>query len=435
MSLSTRLPLTSSSSLQFNKQWLDALFSENHPVYLGFSGGIDSHVLLHALVQPLSESQKAALTAIHVHHGLSDHADDWLHHCEQVCQTLGVRFVSQRVTLESQTSIEEAARNARYQAFQDIMAGQGSLLLAHHAGDQAETVLFRLLRGTGGKGLSGIPYQRVLAGSEARLIRPFLGVDKKVLQDYAQQNCLHWVEDESNSDERFTRNFLRRQVMPVLKSRFAHMEQSIGSTAQRLATDYAMLSRFAHQQLDIWCDASGGLPLRCIADKPREERLFWLRHFLSRQHVSFPHAQLESVDGMFFSAKDKQPTFKWLNGRLMRHLDVLYLLPPDLPVVVGELPNNTVLQRSFDEIQVQGTGRCQLIARPQGISLLMPNGHSRKLKKWLNDWQIPSWWRDHLPYICEEGQLVAIGDIWCHPAWPGKVSWQRKPGLPFFVNS
>ncbi|MBR7887332.1 tRNA lysidine(34) synthetase TilS [Marinomonas sp. A79] len=443
MAYSEVAPLVSPSSLQFNPAWIDALFSPGQQVYLGFSGGVDSHVLLHALVAQLSESQIHQLTAIHVHHGLSESADDWVVHCESVCHSLGIRFIAKRVILQEQASVEEAARNARYQAFQSIMTNDGVLLLAHHRGDQAETVLFRLLRGTGGKGLSGIPEQRVFAGSEARLVRPFLTLDKQVLQDYAQQHHLCWVEDESNEDERFTRNFLRQGVIPVLKTRFPQMEQQISVTAQRIAADYRILAGFANQQLDQWCDEYAGLPLRFVVEKPREERLFWLRYFLLRWDISLPHSQLGSIDGMFLSAEDKQPEFAFSHGRLMRHQHVLYLLPSDQCVVLGGLAEGIALERSFDRVVListqtktdQDNQDCELRSRPQGASLVMPNGKTRKLKKWLNDQQIPSWWRDHLPYVFQGDTLIAIGDLWRHPDWQGELRWQRSPDLPWITKS
>lgn len=423
--------LTSLSPLRFNTEWIDSVFSGQTKVWVGFSGGVDSHVLLHALANQISVEQKRQLVVLHVHHGLSTNADDWLKHCKVICANLGVPFVAERVQLEAQASLEDAARNARYQAFQKIMGKQDVILLAHHAGDQVETVLFRLLRGTGGKGLAGIPRERPLGNGCARLIRPLLAASKKDIEDYAQQNDLAWIHDESNLDERFSRNFLRQSIVPVLKERFPKMEQNILSSTQRIATDYAMLAQFAQQQLAVWCNEFGGLDLSSIAGKTIDERLFWWRHFLEYKGVSLPQSQLESVEAMFSSREDKQPEFGFALGRIMRHQNAVYLLPLEKTVKLAPLMSGEVLQRSFDKICVIGSDACELKARPQSESILMPNGKTRKLKKWLNDKAIPSWWRDHLPYLYLGDTLVAIGDLWQHPDYCYlKVSWQRSAKLP-----
>ncbi|ETI58402.1 tRNA lysidine(34) synthetase TilS [Marinomonas profundimaris] len=433
MTYSTLKSMDSLSPLRFNPEWIDCLFTQAKIVWLGFSGGVDSHVLLHALMNQLSHEQKQKLAAIHIHHGLSENADDWLVHCQSVCENLEVRFVAERVQLETQASIEDAARNARYQAFQHIMGDQDVILLAHHAADQVETVLFRLLRGTGGKGLAGMPKERLLGDGQARIIRPLLEVSKETIEGYAQRKQLKWIQDESNNDERFTRNFLRQRVMPVLKERFPKMEQSIASSAQRIATDYNMLATFANQQLTHWCNESGGFELSFIENKARDERLFWLRHFLQREHVSLSHAQLESVNSMFAGGEDRHPEFVFSNGRILRHQNAIYLLPLDKTPMLAPLVSGVMLKRAFDDVTVFGCDDCFLGQRPQGIALRSVHGKTRKLKKWLNDHQIPSWWREHLPYLYQGDTLVAIGDLWQHPDWHGKVEWCRGDELPFFI--
>lgn len=423
-------PIKSLSPLCFNQEWVDCLFTEAETVWMGFSGGVDSHVLLNAVASQLSFRQRNRMVALHVHHGLSDHADVWLNHCEQACQKLGVRFVSRRVQLEAQASIEEAARNARYQVFEQLMGTQDVLLLAHHAGDQVETLLFRLLRGTGGKGLSGMPFQRAIGKQGACLVRPFLSVSKADIERYAEQHKLQWVEDESNKDEHFTRNFLRHSIVPNLQQRFTKLESNIGSTAQRIQTDYTVLAQLSSQQLACWSDEFGGLMLSNLDALPLGEKVFWIRQFLAKFDISLPHAQLTSITTMFFSGRDRQPEQILKDKRLLRYQNTLYLLPQDLPVVLGNLSNGEWLPRSFDAVRVECTVGCELKSRPQSADLAMAKGHSRKLKKWLNDQKIPNWWREHLPYIYQHNELVAIGDLWMSPKWQGKVEWQPSETLP-----
>ncbi len=423
-------PIISSVPLKFCSNWVNELFSQANMVWVGFSGGVDSRVLLHALAKSLSLEQHNRLAAIHVHHGLSQNADTWLVHCEAICQGLGIRFVAHRVQLEVQASIEDAARNARYQAFQDVLDANDVLLLAHHAGDQVETVLFRLFRGTGGKGLAGIPMGRKL--NEAKLIRPLLKISKDDIINYANQQKLEWIHDESNLNARFTRSFLRHHVLPVIKSRFSHLEQKVGSTAQHIATDYNILDQFSIQQLYIWCNESGGLPLSYLDDKPPDERLFWLRQFLQIKHISLTQSQLENVNIMMVGAKDKQPELNTLCGRICRHKNVMYVLPSDQRVRIGRLKNGEKFERAFDSLVAIGSDNCELRNRPKGATLLMPNRLHRKLKKWLNDLSIPIWWREHLPYVFIQNELIAIGDLWRHPDHSNvKIEWRKKQRLPF----
>ncbi len=429
MTLSSQ-PIIDSTTLEFSPQWLDDVFSAAQTVWIGLSGGVDSIVLLHSLQAQLSSEQASRLSVIHVHHGLSENADDWLKFCDDFCQKLGVNFVAERVSLKQQASLEDAARQARYQVFERVLSAKDILLLAHHAGDQVETVLFRLLRGTGGKGLSGMPEQRSVGQQAARLFRPFLNLSKADIEHYAKHHELQWIVDESNVDERFSRNFIRHRLVPKAQQRFPNMASNIVSTAKRVETDYAILSRFAQSQLALWCDEFGGLALHEIADFPTEERQFWLREFLAGFDLSVPYVQLQNLDLTFFSAADKQPEMQLLNHRLLRHQNHLYLLPLDQTVVLGKLQEGKAFPRTFDLVTVRGAADCELRMRPHGVNLTLPNGKTRPLKKWLNDKGIPSWWREHLPYIYQHNELVAIGDLWLRSDWQGKVEWTPSEHLP-----
>ncbi|HDQ9214135.1 TPA: tRNA lysidine(34) synthetase TilS, partial [Pseudomonas aeruginosa] len=183
---------------------------------VAFSGGLDSTVLLHLLAQLARSEALPALSALHVHHGLQAAADGWPAHCQAVCRSLGIPLRVERVQVAVGGSIEQAARDARYRAFQANL-GEGQVLLtAQHLDDQAETLLFRLLRGAGLRGLAAMPASRPLGGG--RLCRPLLGVSRAELEAYAQTHRLDWVEDPSNQDPRFSRNYLRREIMPRLAS-------------------------------------------------------------------------------------------------------------------------------------------------------------------------------------------------------------------------
>ncbi|MCU7883559.1 MAG: tRNA lysidine(34) synthetase TilS, partial [Candidatus Thiodiazotropha sp. (ex Lucinoma annulata)] len=199
--------------------------------HLAFSGGLDSCVLLHLLAE-LRLQLPYELRAIHVHHGLQAEAGEWQRHCENICESHDIPLDNVQLTLTpiAGESIEAVAREARYQAFAECM-GEGDLLLtAQHQDDQAETLLLQLLRGSGPAGLAAMP---LLARFEPGwLARPLLQVSRLTLEAYAQQHALTWHDDPSNQNLRFDRNFIRHQVMPLLRSRWPAASMTLSRAAR-----------------------------------------------------------------------------------------------------------------------------------------------------------------------------------------------------------
>ncbi|PMS23798.1 tRNA lysidine(34) synthetase TilS [Trinickia dabaoshanensis] len=219
-------------------------------IAIAYSGGLDSTVLLDAAVRVVGA---ARCVALHVHHGLSPNADRWVSHCEASAISMGVRFhVEQvRVRRENGESLEAAAREARYRALDAMCARDGAevLCLAHHADDQAETVLLQLLRGAGVAGLAAMAPQRVDESSAARRMRPFLPLLRAQLERYAFVRGLRWIEDESNADTRYARNALRHEVMPALSTRFPGFRDALARTARHAATAQRLLDDLARIDL------------------------------------------------------------------------------------------------------------------------------------------------------------------------------------------
>lgn len=207
-------------------------------VVVGYSGGLDSTVLLHA-ASVMAREADIALSALHVHHGLSSHADDWARACADICQGLGISLTLRRVTVPTDTGegLESAARSVRHQALAECAADW--IILGHHADDQAETVLHNLLRGAGVRGAAGIPEVR------AGILRPLLGIPRDILLGYAQEHQLAWVEDESNSDIHYTRNFLRREILPLISSRFPRARDQLAAAAARFSEAELLLDELA----------------------------------------------------------------------------------------------------------------------------------------------------------------------------------------------
>ncbi|MBI2733280.1 MAG: tRNA lysidine(34) synthetase TilS, partial [Aquabacterium sp.] len=215
--------------------------SQPRCVAVAFSGGRDSTALLHATARAALAYPGTVVLALHVHHGLSSHADDWLAHAEQVCadwamQGMPVRLVSRRVQVDltSGASVEAQARQVRYRALADMAkeAGCGLVLLAHHRRDQAETFLLQALRGAGLNGLAAMPPDAVREG--VRWVRPWLAYPREAVEAYVAHHTLRWVDDDSNTQVRFARNRLRLGVWPGLIDAFPQAEASFAASARRL---------------------------------------------------------------------------------------------------------------------------------------------------------------------------------------------------------
>jgi len=419
---------------KLNNQFKEYLEQGQGPIYLGLSGGVDSVVLLHVLV---NAGFCHRIRALHLHHGLSENADDWFDYCQSLCHEYQVKFDGHKVTLDTRKhSIEEAARIARYDFFDSKLSDNAYLLLAHHAGDQAETLVFRLLRGTGGKGLAGMPEERALG--RGFVYRPLLPFTKTSLIDYAKMHSLQWVEDESNQDEIYTRNYIRHRIIPKLQEFEPDAERRIEQAARRLAFDYRMLASLSQEKLSGWQAQDLSLKLDDIALLDQEQRVFWLRQYLAQFSISLTQAQMLAVDSSFLTVKDKQPCFYHKSARLMRYQNRLYVLPLERLTQDVSLKNSQTIERDFDSYSLAFAENSaleisdfSLKSKPETQILTLTNGHSRKLKKWFNDEQIPVWWREQLPYLFYQDKLVAIGDIWIDPNWQSliQIKWLPKSEL------
>jgi tRNA(Ile)-lysidine synthase len=252
-------------------------------IAVGFSGGIDSTVLLHATIAVVGTTR---VSALHVHHGLSPHADRWLQHCRTIAQSFQVKFDSRRVQVERNSSLglEAAARAVRYAALDEMSDAcrAAVLLLGHHADDQAETVLLQMLRGAGLPGLAGMPSGR---GKQPcpRRVRPLLTVLRASIEDYAHYHGLRWVDDESNQDQRFVRNALRAEILPRLAVHFPGYRDALGRSARHAAEAQGLLDELAHLDL-LSVELLPGHRLSRAAlnalSGPRASNLvrFWMRH-------------------------------------------------------------------------------------------------------------------------------------------------------------
>lgn len=242
---SSRNSLSTEAFSDIVRSHLDRLVPYGAKVAVGFSGGLDSRLLLHYAVAHAA-SGACELMAVHVHHGLNPAADEWAKFAESVCSSYGVSLevVQVRVPDGTGEGVEGAARRLRYNVFEQLSCDH--ILLAHHADDQAETLLLNLLRGCGVKGAAGMQAE---SGAANRYLRPFLGFRRAALDAHAQALGLLWVDDSSNTDVRFTRNFMRHQVLPALETRFPAAIDCLARAAGHFAEAQEMLDEMAIHDL------------------------------------------------------------------------------------------------------------------------------------------------------------------------------------------
>ncbi|MEW8582807.1 MAG: tRNA lysidine(34) synthetase TilS [Candidatus Thiodiazotropha endolucinida] len=395
--------------------------------HIALSGGLDSCVLLHLLAE-LRSQLPYDLHAIHVHHGLQYQADSWQTHCERVCQGYDIPLDTVRLTLNvnSGESLEAVAREARYRAMAEQM-GEGDLLLtAQHQDDQAETLLLQLMRGSGPAGLASMP--PLTHFGPGWLARPLLTFSRESLEAYAEHHNLSWQEDPSNRYQRFDRNFIRHQVMPLLRSRWPAAATTL-SRAARLSGELLMLVREEAEEDLAKARTKDVDTLSITALKQfnsiRLRNL--LRHWISANDAPLPSSKklarivCEAVHGRI----DAVPLITWEDWEVRRYRDRLYLSRAR----VIDLPNQPLIWSAGDEMVLpEGLGR--LIARPgeDGISAVRWRqgevevrfrrggerckisgrpGH-RSLKKLFQEWGVPPWEREYIPLIYLDGELTVI---------------------------
>jgi tRNA(Ile)-lysidine synthase len=396
---------------------------EGRPVLVGFSGGLDSSVLLHACAAspPLRDS---GLRAIHVHHGLHRDADRWAAHCERICGTLDIPLAVVRVSVEGDAGNgpEAAARDARHAAFNDALHDEEALTLAHHRDDQAETFLLRALRASGPDGLAAMrPWRRFGRGW---LWRPLLDLPRAQLLAYARENGLRWIEDPSNTDSGFDRNFLRHKVMPLLRERWPHVDSAFARSAALNGEAVDLLdAEDACALADAGRDDPHVLGVTMLLQLPVARRARVLRRWIAG--LGLPPLPAEGIarieQELLPAAADRIAGFAWHGALVRRWRDLLHAdwqrapLPADWtqpwdgrdPV---RLPDGSLLA-------LEGAGHfdTQLVlgARVGGERITLPGrGHSHALKHVLQELGVPPWVRDQLPLLSTgEGELLAAGDV------------------------
>lgn len=405
-------------------------------VWVAYSGGCDSTVLLQLLAR---KGLGKRLQAVHVHHGLQPAADAWPEHCRKLCRRLKVPLTLCPVEVDRKYpgGLEAAAREARYGALKALMQPGDCLVTAHHRDDQAETLLLRLLRGTGVAGMAAM--QPLVPFGPGWLWRPLLETPRRALREYAAVQGMDWVEDPQNRDSAYARSWLRREVMPRLQQRWPQAADSLLRFSKHAAEAQGLLGELAGIDLQA-AQARGGLSIPALQALSPGRRRNLLRHWLALAgRQAPPAALLERLDTELLAARpDATPRLPHDGAELRRYREVLHLLPALPPPPKGlELP-----WAKRRELELPpGCGRLVLprapskpltVRFPEGGEELRPAGakHHRSLKNLFQEAGVPAWVRQRTPLIWQGRKLLAVADFWRVEGAP-EVVWQHDlPGVP-----
>lgn len=393
---------------------------------IAFSGGLDSSVLLHLFSELSSEDPNIRIRAVHINHGLSSNANEWESICKKVCEAYKVPLIVRQLQLKKtpKISLEESARKKRYVVFQEILQDDEILVTAHHQNDQAETLLLQLFRGAGPKGLASMPIITPFVGGY--LMRPLLSYSREALNQYALQENLTWLEDESNENLNFDRNYVRREILPLIQSRWPSVTENLARSAKHCAEANSYIdSQVMPLFLKTYIESNRTLSITALKDYDSQTQSYIIRYWLQKLGFPLPSTQKLKLlqEEIVHSRGDAKPLLKWQQVEIRRYDNQLYAINP-LPehdpslIIHWDLKNEITLPNGFQicpksverlgviienlkDVTIrfrQGGERCQLKNRK----------HSHSLKKLLQEWKIPPWLRNRIPLLYSQTELKAI---------------------------
>ena len=471
----------------FGPDWLRGRLAHLLPEFpnvalcVALSGGVDSTALLGAIAQMRADAGREGtrdlrLRAVHVNHGLHPNAKRWSAHCRKLARQLGVplKVLAVSVARERGASLEEAARIARYRCFAEQLHDGETLLTAHTQDDQLETVLLQLFRGCGLPGLAAMPGVAPLGAG--RLARPLLACSRTELEAWVRARELTWIEDDTNADERFDRNYLRRSVLPAVRQRWPGVSAAVARSARHAAEAQRLLSALALADLERTRDG-GSLAVKALRALPPDRRRNVLRLWIASAGHTLPDARrLQEIAGPLIDARaDAHPRVEWAsertterttqagNGRrliVMRHADRLSIAargpvldsaapPGQLDWDWRESPRCALPDGGALELTPAPHGPIDLDALPSRLAVswrrggeklrVRRGGPRRALKSLLQEAHVPLAERARLPLLLAAGAVIAVADLWIDEAvraspearHRGRLVW-RKPtgGMP-----
>jgi tRNA(Ile)-lysidine synthase len=414
------------------------------PYIVGFSGGADSTALLHAL-NVIKDQLGVPISAVHVNHGLHADSDTWQKHCEAFCHQNRIKLTCLKIELNHQSGkgLEAEARHLRYRAISGLLMEGATLLTAHHADDQAETLLLNLMRGSGVDGLAAMPEFRPLG--KGQLQRPLLEFQNDELTDYLRENNIEWIDDPSNQYLNHDRNFVRHEIIPLLERRWPGLNKRLLLTRRAMADARFLLERLADEYLGEHLCHPYVLQIKPqIFDDQRLFKLVIRRWVKQSGASSIPAVKLDSFSAQFVKANSKNNIeLAWDGWSLRLYQQKLWLLEG---IEISPCPLVAWPQRGSEVFLGRDVGQLSLISTidhksvmtsPDGnfvvagrtgmtTKVINHQGHHKTLKNLFQSANIPSWLRDCIPLCQLDGELVAMGD-WCFN--DSFKSWMTQHGI------
>lgn len=406
--------------MAFSAIFKTLLLSQNHVkhFWIAYSGGGDSNLLLFLFKTLRDEGiLSTPFSAIHINHGLQEASNEWETRCATQCNIWNIPFQVERLNLKikPKESIESVAREQRYAALSAIVQEDEYVVTGHHADDQAETVLVQLLRGAGPKGLSGMPEKTVLG--KGFLWRPLLSFPKKMLHEYALAQQIEWIEDPSNNDVRFTRNFLRHSIMPLLKERWPTVELTLSRVAQHCAGTEKIIEEVTSQDLLVVKTPENTLLVdelkKFTVERQRQIIRQWIKTLALPQPATIHVERI--IKEMLEAREDAAPLVEWKGVQVRRYDYKLFAMRPledfdNTQKIIWEnypeslrLPGNLGIIKANHESFLHPlliSKKVEVRFRQGGEVFKLPGSmHHILLKNWFQQQGIPPWLRDRVPLI------------------------------------
>jgi tRNA(Ile)-lysidine synthase len=399
-------------------EWL-AKLRHYERLYVGFSGGLDSKVLLHVLSQ--YPELKAKLHAIHINHGVQDKAYDWAKLCQDYCKKQQIPISIENLHFDSLQNFEKRARNERIDVFKSYLKKGDCLMTGHHQDDQAETLLLQLLRGAGIDGLACMPNEKPLG--KGALLRPFLTQEKNELFDYAKKHKLDWIEDPSNEQTSYTRNLIRAKIMPIIAKHFPHASKKLAQTAKKMGQAQQCLTDMAQIDANDCIDAKLCLMLEPFTNLSKPRQVNVLRHWIKQHGLLMPQAQIVS---RFFkevvnARVDANPIVSFYGHQMRRYQAKCYLVKEIhhdnlAKSTWHDFPNDLALPEGLGVLKVASSqsglkvpnGACICVGFRKGGETIKLNGMTKSLKTLMQTLQIPPWQRNFVPLLFIDERLACL---------------------------
>ena len=389
---------------------------------VGFSGGLDSTVLLHRLMLWREQEPDVELRAIHIHHGLSPYADSWVTHCEALCAAWQIPLWVERVTLHDEgLGTEAQARKARYAAFRRHLQPGEALVTAQHLDDQCETFLLALKRGSGPAGLSAMPERTGFADTQQ--LRPLLGEPRASLLNWAQHYGLEWIEDESNQDDTYDRNFLRLRVVPQLMQRWPHFAKATARSAALCAEQEQLLDELLADDLATLTSETGAMQIAPLLAMSAVRRAALIRRWLAANGALMPSRAMVNRlwEEVVQAREDASPILKLGEGEVRRFRQALWWVKShaslaDEVIPWRKLETPLTLPQAWGSLTLSANGGIRLPRPDEPVTVrfkasgtlhIVGRQGGRKIKKIWQELDVPPWLRDATPLLYYGETLIA----------------------------